>query len=552
MKKDVKFWQTTIKQARDFKEKISAGRDNRTWDNYLDYFRSKFANESELTYNMIFGILKALLPRVYYENPRVTVRPAINNVAMANPQYLIFSQILENIDNWLLSDIMLNLKNDIKLVIQDSFIYNFGVLKIGYDTEFVLPFVMSSLHDATLNKYNLKTGHRIEYDTNIRSGMPFIKRIDPRDIVVPPDCLSLSNCRWIAHRTKRLLEDVESDERLDSIKTIPIIPDKNQPETFIDLWEIHDYKTGKLYIISDHSDKFLFNGIDTLQIIGLPFEELVFNPDGDNIWGVSDVKIILPQQKELNEVRLQELQFRRLQRLKFLVEKGSIKQEELDKILSEEGTVFIQTDGNPLTVIKELPIGIPSNLEQWAQLIREDVRELVGFSRVQLGEFEQTGRRTAFETAQVGASSNIRCNERGSLVGDLLSKAFRKVHSYIFKFWESERIAEIIGTDGVKYWVAYKGKELEGDYVVSINIENAQLESSVLRKQEAKELFTTLIRDPELTTLARQKLREHLLRQYNWTSSEMIDVTTGMPAQTNTQVMPLKTFTNKMMNLSSG
>ena len=548
IKDEITKWNTSIKVGQEFKEKYGfAGKDHSTWNKNWNYYTDNLAEDTNvLTYNIIFGMGRAMIPRVYYRNPKISIKPDINCKAMAEPQYLIFASILEAVDNWLISDIM-GIKDTIKGGILDTYLNGINFNKIGYDSEygFKPSHIDSDINNASVSGYNIKSGERIEYNTNIQPGMPWVSSVDAKDIVVPYGTLFMNNCRWIAHRIVRHIDDIKADITLDNSKDLkPNMESKTLTTTgiedYFEMWEIRDYKTGKMFIIADGSDKYLYNENDPLQITGLPYECMTFNPHRKAIWGISDVKIAMPQQKEMNEARTNDMLMQRQSMKRLFIEEAGMSPKEVEKIFSGEPVGIIFTKGNPNDMMKEVNFTLPMNGNAWVQTIREDAREITGFSRIDSAQFEPGGRRTAYEVGQVVASSDIRTNERSDIVGDMLTKIITKVNSYIFKFWTESKIISVIGKDNLPYWVEYSGRELEGKYIVSANVENAQPQSTALRKFEAKELFTTLIQDPELTPEARQALRMHLISQYDNISSEII--ATMQPGQPLNQPVSLGQF----------
>jgi hypothetical protein len=129
--------------------------------------------------------------------------------------------------------------------------------------------------------------------------------------------------------------------------------------------------------------------------------------------------------------------------------------------------------------------------------VREDVREIVGFSRNQMGSFEESsGRRTATEASIVKSASMIRIDERRDVMTDFLERIIRKQNQIIFDTWNDERIIDIVGQDGAKYWLRFTGKEIKGEFSYKINPEEAIPEDRQTRRAEILEYIQVAANTP--------------------------------------------------------
>ena len=524
-------WIKSIKVSEDVRDMYG---DAKSWKTYFDYFCNNMNTSNILTYNILYAMGKVLTVKSYFTNPSVTVRPALQHTA--SPEAFIFARIIEAIDNWLLSDVM-KVKKQIKRICLDAYLYGTGIGKLGYDSEYgyTSDTADSNIQDATLTQFNKGTGDKIEYNTTIIPGMPWMKRVNPKDILFAWDATDIDDCSWIANRIVRHIDDVKADVKLTNTEALkPNVKFDNDKEVniktlkdYIEMWEIRDCKTGRMYILTEGSDKFLYNEVDVLQNKGLPYEVVTFNDIGDSIWGVPDCKILMPQQNEINEARTQAMLHRRLAIVKILAEAGSISPEQKLELLSDKPMAIVDVIGNPNSCIREFSVNIPGDLVNWVESIRQDTREIIGLSRVQLGELEAGGRKTAYEVGQVAAASELRISERADAVSDFLKGVINKVNDIIFRLWQTDRTIGIIGNDNIKYWLNYKGTELQGDYVIDVNVEEKRPDTVALRKQEAMELYTVMMKDPELSPETRQRLRSNLILQYGSIPKDILDATTA-------------------------
>ncbi|MBU1956044.1 MAG: hypothetical protein KJ769_08405 [Candidatus Margulisbacteria bacterium] len=501
-------WLQEINMGIEQRNKFGLAKD---WDNILNLYNGKQA-KNILSYNILYGMGKVLLAKLYYANPYITIN--LNNNIYYDENVKKFADVLETIDNWIFTDVM-DTKAQLKLIIQDTFLYGTGIIKIGYDSEYGFDKNKSigELQDGTLSQFD-KKGNRIEYNENIQEGMPWILRVNPRDVVFNWNATSIKDCQWVAHRFLRHIDDIKADVKYTNTRGLsPNVKLENKSKQYVELWEIRDTKTKKMYIIAKGYDKYLYEGIDDLQINGLPYAVLNFNNVGDSIWCVGDAHILMPQQLEINETRTQTMFYRRLALLKLIAEKNAFDKDDIIKLLSDEPVAFLESNGNPNTVLREFKVDIPSDLTQWVELVRQDAKEIMGFSRIQLGELETSGRKTAYEIAQTAASTEIRVGERADIVSDVFKDIVIKVNKIIGKFWSSQRVLKIMGNSDI--WTEYNGEDFNFDYSINLNITEKHPMNIASRKGEAMELYKMLMPDPELTPLARKTIRDYVLSQFD-------------------------------------
>ena len=164
-------------------------------------------------------------------------------------------------------------------------------------------------------------------------------------------------------------------------------------------------------------------------------------------------------------------------------------------------------------VVKFLSAGRPNvGLYQDAEVVRRNAREVIGFSRNQLGEFESAGRRTATEASLVEDASNRRMGRKGNGVAKVFKNLFEKINPIIFAFWKTPRVVEIVGEAGSREFAKFTGPELKGDYSYEITFSNEAPEGIEARKQTAIQLYATLVADPLVDPVM---LRKFLIRAFN-------------------------------------
>ncbi|GAH01351.1 unnamed protein product, partial [marine sediment metagenome] len=237
-------------------------------------------------------------------------------------------------------------------------------------------------------------------------------------------------------------------------------------------------------IIQEGHKKFLYNEKDELQKFGNPYMELTFNYDPLTYWGIPDAKYLEDQQLAVNEVRTLQMNTRRASLLRFIYDSNIMTDDEIEKLLTEDVACAIKADGDVDKGVKIFQPYVAPDFDMNVEAIRKDAREISGLSRNQVGEFEG-GRRTATESQIVQMASQIRISERKDMVADLLVDIVEKYNQYMFSEYNVQQVEDIIGPDGVRYWVNFTYEQIKSKYAFRVDPESGMPVSSETRKQEA-------------------------------------------------------------------
>jgi len=466
-KKLADYWAREIKAGVKYKERYAKSKE---WEEYKKMFRGDW-KENLVPVNKVFSFGRMTIARSYFRRPAVTVTPK-------RPEFEIHARVVEAIDNYLIREC--NLKYTLKRALLDAFCTGTGPIR------------------------------------------------PPQDVVIPWGYRDFEDLPWICDVVIRPLKDVREDQKYNNYRAqiqgklerdkgplkTPIAPsDTNDDDRYALLYEIRDAREKKIIVISE--GYVLLEEEDALQIEGLPWEFIIPNPDPDCFWGIPDVRMMKAQQEELNEIRTQASRHRRIALLKFLYAKGALSKENLDKLLGEFLGPGIEVNSDNVTAaVQLLQPHVPPDFANEALMVLQDMRETLGFSRNQLGEF--AGQRTpptAAESLIVQAATEVRIDERRDITADVLANILRKWNQYIFSFWNRERIVRILGPNGVRYWIRFTGEEIRGEYTITVDPESGLPITRGLRYQQARELFRLLLGNPYIDQTLLHKL---LLEQFEW------------------------------------
>lgn len=514
--KFVSNWEKQIKFGIKYRDKYSS---YKKWKIYRQYYRGAW-DKKILPVNTVFSFIRGMIPKTYFRNPGVAV-------TALRPEMVWPSRVVESVDNYLIGE--LALKGQLKKSILHGALCGIGPIKLGYDSEFgFLPSQAVTENSETATQLSKKTGEEIEYQVNVKPGMPWALAVKPEELVIPWGYDDVNSIPWIAHEIIRPLDDVKADQKYKNTEGLKggFREDlKHNPNfkrtlsdgiTYTKLYEIRVVKSKKIVVICE--GRKLLEAEDELQIEGLPWEMTIFNPDAEHFWPISDVQIMEPQVKEINEIRTQASRHRKILILKMLIKKGMMEPGEYEKFLNDDIAACVEV--NPDTVLSQDVMqfvhNVPTDIFAREGLIAQgDLRDSIGFGRNQGGSMTPSGNTppSAYEVGVVQQAFESRSDERRDVVADVLSNIIRKWNQFIFKFWSEERVADIVGPDGKRYWVKYTGDQIKGEYFYRIDPEAGMPISRALRNQEMEKLFEQFRDDPYIDQLELRRLR---MRTIDW------------------------------------
>lgn len=523
-----------LRKGEEFRKKYAR---EGSWDTWRAYYRGEW-EDGILPVNLFFSMIRTIVPRIYFRNPGISVTPARPGLENA-----IFAQLLERIDNKLVE--MMGLKKEMKKLVQDAFMFGTGVLKVGFGAEYTPTPPINEMEGVTAPRIN-KSNEQLEYNKKVVDNMPWGLRVPPSNFVVPDGCSSFDDAEWCAHKVTRPVMDVRKDPRLKNRSKIQASEptgtmlgiDKQLYRDEVDLYEIKDKKFQRVMVATEGVDKFLLEEDDFFQeIYGYNYFPISFNEDDEVFWGIPDSQILEPRQRELNEIKTQNMKHRRLSIIKWLIKRGAVTNEEAAKLLSEDVSAVVNIDGEPTTDLKEVQAStIPTDLFNAEEGTMRDVREELGFSRNQMGEYHPKTNTTATESRIVQNATDLRIDERKDMSADVLQDAFGLINTLIFELWDEEIVLDVAGPAGVPLWVNFTPSMLSGGaYKLNIDPDTATPETRELREAKAMEVYQVFKENPLIDP---QELTRYLLREMH--GVEYDTLMRGMPKGAGaTQQRPL-------------
>lgn len=496
-------WRGRIKLSTTYRE--ADGR-KLAWENMKKYYRNMF-DPATVSVPLLFSHGRQLIPSLYFVNPVV-------EVTALQRGWLRRAKTLEAVDSMLMEK--MRVKEQLKLIIQDAFLYDYGVRKVGYDAEFGYDATGSIMKELMKELgVDLPDEKAVEFNTYITSEFPFFIRVPPTRFLVDPDTEGpgLETARYVVEEFYRPVEDVLEDDRYEIKELDKLVPSHQiqsfggkiviSPVTYqqpgagetgtnaksdlnrLKLYEVWDKVEKRVMVLADGYPGFLREQKDEWNLKNFfPYDKLCFNPVSDEHYSVSDAMYIERQQVELNDIRTQEMYHRRKENLKLLVSKGFLSLEAKGKI--EKGTVgpIVETNapmGQVGANVFPLVPNMSRDIFKASDDIREDMREILAFGRNQMG-VEMGRKKTATEAMVIQQNVELRSDERRDIVADFVTRSVHDINRLVFKFWDTNDVIRLIGPEGEE-WQTWNGQFLEGEYALRI-LSNSTLPSTKQQYQQ--------------------------------------------------------------------
>lgn len=494
-------WQVEIDNGLKFREAF--GREA-AWSKLERNYLNDADSDTTIGSNLVFSMGDTLLSALNVPDPEVSLEAT-------HPAGVDRMPVVESYDNYLIKVNQLKLEA-LKSTLH-AYLFGRAIWKIGYDSEFGYnPFydtgTVSQPSGMTLTQFN-KKGNRIEYG-RAKPGMAWCKAVNPQDIVVPWGTTDIDTAPWIAHRFIRLNTDLKSDPKyknttrleaqfsmesfVQSYMNVGVDKKKyrenrstatyqeNTRVLYNECWEICDRSDNTIKVVCFDHDKFLRDDLDAIQMVaGMPYVSGTFVQHPRFFWSTPLAHYLGRLQKKEFDIEMQAEKTRRINNLKFIVAKGLMDEDKLNKLISADvGAVAVANTMEIRDKVVAFPQGSSFEFELASRANREDAREAVGMSRNQAGQFDSSSRRTATEANIVDQGAGRRESLRSSVVSGLYTQAISKLNQVTFAFSQRPMYAMVD-----REWVRFTGGEITGDYLYDLSLSTKRNLSRAERKVEA-------------------------------------------------------------------
>ena len=382
------------------------------------------------------------------------------------------------------------------VILEAAINYYWRELKIKQETDLELLDAILVGHAWNKTGINVKTSGSGS-ELKLVSENLFANRVSWRDMVFnigtkrPPH-----GCLWMAQRIFRPVDDVKDDygAKAKNIKGSPypdIKEDYRRKMTykedinFAELWEVHDSREQKIYLISDEiTDRFLEDPRPWPSYVKeFPFEMLSFNDVPDEPYPLSDIAPWEAQVLEKIKVFTQALNHVKRWNRQMVITSGLLKDSELDKFeKGVDGTVLSANKGDLATGMRTLDFGaLPPDSYQILSVLDQIKRETNGQPEFDKGANTKTGTRTLGELKLIQGGANSRMGRKIARFEMHCENIARNMMAHIQANFDTERIAKITGNepmevlqafgdkfDPVSQTIIFNKEDIKGEYDIDV------------------------------------------------------------------------------------
>ena len=446
------------------------------WDEYARAMNNKY-DLGGVTVNKVYSNGKVITTTAAFRRPKVLLVP------FNDPRLWFHAKIRERLDNYLLD--AMEVGRLTKKVATDLFLCGRFFVKAGFSTEW------------DQGKKVGKKRAKLEMNSLINEGMPWAKRVNPRDVWVIGGG-DMEDVRFLFHQIYRPYEDLKADDRLDQDVIDELSPEKEDERwDDVKLVEVWDRKRETWGIFKEDCKEGFVKKM--VEWDWWPWISDTWNWDGEHFWASSDVDQFFPQQKETNRTREQLRRHSQIALLKIFVKKDALDPDAEAKFLSNSVGVLVKTKIPPAEAVKAMTVPIPPELFTMLDRCDRDIREILGHNLNVMGEYVGKSRVTAAETAEVGEGTDLRLSERRDVIAKMVEKLTKLLHTITVNGWKDSEAGSqqmvVMGPKAAqKYLVSWSMKDLEGmDEDFEVNVEDDPYDTKDKEKGELGEMIQLIM-----------------------------------------------------------
>jgi hypothetical protein len=332
---------------------------------------------------------------------------------------------------------------------------------------------------------------------------PYISYLRPIDVFVPTNARRLDESRWVAQRVIMPLD--EAKFRYPDSDIVPVVfrdehyiddedHDLNSSEEFAELFEFWDQATRTLMVFQMGSDKPCYEGDWPHQHRYLPFVHIANNRGRpSDFWGFGEMQQLAGLQHRFNEVWTKIIDSTFRSGRKYLALKGSLDEEAVVALESDEDEQVVFVDGmpgeNPANMVSPmLRQPISGEVLNAQNSLMGLMNEVLAFSDFDAGGVG-ADRMSATAAAAVMQVSESRATDKQMLVEEAGSRIFLLLLLICQQYMTEDTVVRIAGPDGT-LWPTVTSEDLQGEFKIRVETGSMNGESRSLRRSEGVQLLT--------------------------------------------------------------
>ena len=506
---EVKRWKGRIDLGKVYQEKY--GNKDKRWEKYVKGLAGDFNSAAELgqeaiDVNITRSDIKTRLAPLWLQEPFFAFKPTrefveidgkrVDNVARAE-----YSE--SEINYWTRE---LRVREYVtKPCVLDGETTNHGYAYVGYISEKV--------------EVETKKGDTTEPDPLIRFKQPFVMRISPRNVLLPPGKCRLEEHEWVCLLWLKHLDDVTDryGKKAEGVKPMKaVMPAFGETTTglsdaltdfldsedskLVEIQQVWDKRSKMIYTFAEGHETVLSEEKWDLEMEGFPLVDLSFEDVPDEYYATPPQQYAYPQQKELNAIRTTNR--RRFNRMKStIITSGDVDDSVVDAYAKAEDGKMIRSGLSVDEDVRKhffVDQGLPPDAgsQLYEGRIWSDYLQIQGTSTADRGSGDPNVD-SATESANISQKGQIRSTDRGDRVRSFYLDIARKLWMVLQQQPDVKRDRMVAGNLAGQFkQLNYSLKELRGEFAISIDISTVMPDSPTMRLTLAQTNYNLFRADP--------------------------------------------------------
>lgn len=478
------------------------------WDTFVHALAGDFNSKADLgdeaiDVNITHSTRKTVLAPLWLQDPYVTFRPTRERTTFegADVDNIRRAEYAETEVNYWLRELKIR-ERVTRPCVLDASAANHGYAYLG----------------VIRKKSELETsdGERTEPIPEIQKGRPFVRRISPKHVLLPPGHTYLEESPWVDIIWLKRLDDVidtygaERTEGLEATHKIfdnrPTNPDnlseylEGEDARLVEIHQIWDKRSKQLLTFADGHDQCLEEEAWDAETEGFPLVDLSFEDIPDDYYGTPEIQYSYPQQKELNALRTNmRSRFNRTKGITWA--SGSISEEVKSAYANAKDGEVVSTGMTDDVDIRRNLLkdeGLPpdANVHIYQRQIMQDILDVDGVSAEQRGAGDPNIE-SATASANVEKHAQIRSSDRGDRVRTFYLDIARKIHMLLLQFPNEKRDRLVAGSLAGQFTrLKYTLAEIRGEYALEMDLSTTLAENPQTRETRAVMNYNLFRADP--------------------------------------------------------
>ena len=492
------------------------------WQRLINLYRGRhyrgYLQGDRLLVNIAFSTINTLAPAVSIGRPKI-------NVNARRPEDGDKAVVTESIINYWWQHY--ECQPEFQRAVKDYLIIGHGWVKTGY--RFVEEAKLDDIDSSADEAAGPETSDDVESTFVIREDRPFLERVDPFDMYVDVDAVSMNDIRWIAQRTRRPLKDAKEDKRYDAAARKELSPSSyqkygditvtntynptNPDEAYCDIYEYYNIDTGEMCIFADSGDKFLIKPVKMPYVFGHPFFMLRNYEIPGFFYPMGELEAIEPLQYELNETRTQMMNHRKRYSRKWLFNESAFDDDGRQALASDDDNVIVPVKGNENlnNVVVPMPALInPPEFYNQSTLIQNDIDRVSGVSEYQRGAIPETTR-TAREASIIAEAGNARVAEKLVAIENAIARCASNLIMLAQQYLTGEQTVRIVGTEAAPVWLTFDKDYISGEFDFDVEAGSTAPRNEAFRRDMALQIVSAMQPFAQAGLVNLEKLAEYVL-----------------------------------------